>query len=112
MILSGRIYTAEELYQLGVVDILADNGDGVNEVLRFIKKHDKNRNTRKSLLKIRNRVNPVTLEELLDIGEIWVEAAMSLTSRELKVMERLVRSQDKMAKTLVQTVSDNISASM
>ncbi|MGD8874451.1 MAG: crotonase/enoyl-CoA hydratase family protein [Gammaproteobacteria bacterium] len=112
MILSGRIYTAEELYEIGVVDILADNGGGVDEVLKFIKKHDKNRNTRKSLLKIRNRVNPVTLEELLDIGEIWVDAAMSLTSRELKVMERLVRSQDKMAKTLVQTVDENISASM
>ena len=110
MILSGRIYTAEELYEIGVVDILADDGGGVDEVLKFIKKHGKNRNTRKSLMKIRNRVNPITLEELLDIGEIWVDAAMSLTSKELKVMDRLVRSQDKMAKTLVQTVSENISA--
>jgi DSF synthase len=110
MILSGRIYTAEELYEIGVVDILADDGGGVEEVLRFINKHGKNKNTRESLLKIRNRVNPVTLEELLDIGEIWVDAAMSLTSRELKVMERLIRSQDKMAKTLVQTVSEGVSA--
>jgi DSF synthase len=110
MILSGRIYTAEELYEIGVVDILADDGGGVDEVLKFIKKHGKNRNTRKSLMKIRNRVNPITLEELLDIGEIWVDAAMSLTSKELKVMDRLVRSQDKMARTLVQTVSENISA--
>ncbi|MGB5180246.1 MAG: hypothetical protein WBP44_16135, partial [Gammaproteobacteria bacterium] len=52
-----------------------------------------------------NRVNPVSYEELIDIGEIWVEAAMSLTSRELKVMERLVKSQDRMAKTLVQSVT-------
>jgi len=110
MILSGRIYTAEELYELGVVDILANDGDGVNEVLKFIKKHGKNKNTRKSLLKVRNRVNPVTLEELLDIGKIWVDAAMSLKSRELKVMERLIRSQDKMAKTLMQTANSNISA--
>jgi DSF synthase len=107
MILSGRIYTAEELHEIGVVDILADDGDGISEVEKFIKKHEKNSNTRKSLLKIRNRVNPVTLDELLDIGEIWVEAAMSLTTRELKVMERLIRSQDRMAKTLVNpAVSD------
>jgi DSF synthase len=110
MILSGRIYTAEELYEMGVVDILAQDGGGVDEILKLVKKHEKNKNTRKSLLKIRNRVNPVTFEELLDIGEIWVDAAMSLTARELKVMERLVRSQDKMAKTLIQTVSNNISA--
>ena len=104
MILSGRIYTAEELHDIGVVDILAEDGEGVSGVNDFIKRHDKNCNTRKSLLKIRNRVNPVTLGELLDIGEMWVDAAMSLTTRELKVMERLIRSQDRMSKTLVNTV--------
>jgi DSF synthase len=103
MILSGRIYTADELYELGVVDVLAKDGEGVEEVNMFIRKHEKNRNTRQSLLKVRNRVNPVTYKELIDIGEVWVDAAMTLTSRELKIMERLIRSQDKMAKTLVQT---------
>jgi len=111
MILSGRIYTAEELHDIGVVDILAEDGEGVAEIDRFIKRHERNRNTREAMLKIRNRVNPVTLEELLDIGEIWVEAAMSLTTRELKVMERLIRSQDRMAKTLVDTVIDNVQLS-
>ena len=102
MILSGRIYSAEELYEIGVVDVIANDGEGVDEVNKFIKKHEKNSNTRIPLLKIRNRVNRVSYEELIDIGEIWVEAAMSLTSRELKVMARLIRSQDKMAKTLVE----------
>jgi len=108
MILSGRIYSAEELHEIGVVDILADDGEGVAEVGKFIKRHEKTRNTRKSLLKIRNRVNPVTLDELLDIGEIWVEAAMALTTRELKVMSRLIRSQDRMAKTLVNTAVEEV----
>jgi len=103
MILSGRIYSADELYELGVVDVLANDGEGIDEVNRFVTKHAKSKNTRASLLKIRNRVNPVSYEELIDIGEIWVEAAMSLTSRELKIMERLIKSQDRMAKTLAQT---------
>jgi len=111
MILSGRIYTAEELHEIGVVDVLADDGEGASEVNRFIKKHDKSGNTRKALLKIRNRVNPVTLNELLDIGEIWVDTAMSLTTRELKVMERLIRSQDRMAKTLASTSIENVQIS-
>ncbi len=105
MILSGRIYSADELYEMGVVDVLANDGEGLDEVNKFVKKHEKNKNTRESLLKIRNRVNPVTYKELIDIGEIWVEAAMSLTSRELKVMERLIKSQDRMAKTLAQTAA-------
>ena len=103
MILSGRIYSAEELFEMGVVDVLAEAGDGLNEVSRFMERHRKNRNTRTAILKIRNRVNPVTLEELYDIGEIWVDAAFSLTERELKVMERLVRSQDKMYKTMIKS---------
>ena len=103
MILSGRIYSAQELYEMGVVDVVAEDGDGINEINKFIKILTKNKNTRSALLKIRHRVNPVSLKELLDIGEIWVDAAMSLGSRELKTMERLVRSQDRMAKTLVQT---------
>ena len=105
MILSGRIYSAQELYEMGVVDVVAEDGDGINEINKFIKILTKNKNTRSALLKIRHRVNPVSLQELLDIGEIWVDAAMSLSSRELKTMERLVRSQDRMAKTLVQTES-------
>ncbi len=108
MILSGRVYTAEELHEIGVVDYIAEDGEGVNETMKIIKKHEKNKNTRSALLKIRNRIDPVTLKELLDIGEIWVDAAMSLTSRELKVMERLIRSQDKMAKNLVETVSHKV----
>ena len=105
MILSGRIYSAKELFDMGVIDVLAENGDGVNEASRFIERYPKNQNTRKALLKIRHRVNPVTLEELLDIGQLWVDAAMSLGNRELKVMERLIRSQDKMTKTMETTLN-------
>jgi DSF synthase len=100
MILSGRIYSAGDLFGMGVVDVLAENGDGENESSRFIERHRKSQNTRKAILKIRHRVNPVTLEELLDIGQIWVDSAMSLGNRELKVMERLIRSQDKISKTI------------
>ena len=101
MILSGRIYSAEELHNMGVVDVLSEDGDGLIEVSRFIDRYRRNQNTKKAILKIRHRINPVTLEELLDIGEVWVDAAMSLSDRELKVMERLIRSQDRMYRTLV-----------
>jgi hypothetical protein len=49
---------------------------------------------------------------MMDIGEIWVDAAMSLSPKELKVMERLIRSQDRMASTLIreQETKVNVSA--
>jgi DSF synthase len=104
MILGGRIYSARELHEMGLIDLLFDGSNGVEEVYLFIKKLTKNQNTRKAILEIRNKIDPVTFEEMLDIGEIWVDAAMSLTNRELRTMERLMRSQDKIAKTLSQTI--------
>jgi DSF synthase len=100
MILSGKIYSAEELYDMALIDAISEDDDGVQEVERFIRKLDKSRNTRSAISKIRNRVHPVTYEEMLDIGEIWVKSAMSLSSHEIKVMQRLVRAQDRMAKSL------------
>jgi len=110
MILSGRIYSAEELYDLGVIDYIFEDDHGVQEIDSFIKKLEKSKNTRKAILKIRNRVNPVTFEEMLDIGEIWVESAMALSQKEVKVMQRLVRSQDRMAKSLLHIAENDLSA--
>ena len=100
MIFSGRIYSAQELHDMCLVDMVAESGYGEVEVKNFIKKIEKSRNTRVAVLKIRNMINPVSFEEMLKIGEIWVESAMSLSAKELKTMQRLVRSQDRMAKSL------------
>jgi DSF synthase len=108
MILSGRIYSAEELYDLGLIDFLSEGDQCLKDIAGFIKKLEKTSNTRRAILKIRNRINPVSFEEMLDVGEIWVDAAMLLSSRELKVMERLIRSQDRMAKTLANINEDRI----
>lgn len=100
MILSGRIYAANELYDMGLIDLVAENNCGESAIENFIKKLEKTQNTRKAVLKIRNLINPVSIEEMLTIGQIWVDAAMSLSDRELKTMRRLVKSQDRMAKSL------------
>jgi len=105
MILSGRIYTAQELHEMCLVDVVADTGYGEVEVENFIKKLEKSKNTRAAILKIRNMINPVSFEEMLRIGELWVESAMSLSAKELKTMQRLVRSQDRMAKSMVSSES-------
>ena len=96
IILSGNMYKAEELYEMGVVDVLAENGDGENALYDFIKKQDRRANGYQAVQRARHRFNPVTHQELLDITTIWVDAALKLTEKDLKVMDRLVRSQEKM----------------
>jgi DSF synthase len=94
MILSGRVYSAEELYQMGVVDILAENGGGEKAVYEYISRHSRRWNTHQSLLKVRNRVRPIFHEELVDVAEIWVDTVFNLRAKDLRIMERMLKSQN------------------
>lgn len=94
MVRSGKVYTAEELYDMGVVDVLAETGAGEKAVQDWVRKTHKSLNSFQAIQKAKQRTNQLTREELIDITEIWVDAAMRLTERNLKVMERLVRAQN------------------
>jgi DSF synthase len=95
MILSGRIYSAEELHELGLVDVLAENGEGIEAVRNYVAKQARCSNGYMALQKARHRFNPVTYQEMMDITNIWVEAALQLKEKDLKVMDRFLRSQQK-----------------
>lgn len=94
MVRSGKIYTGEELYQMGVVDVLAEDGQGEYALNSWVKKNHRSLNSFQAINRAKHRINPLTLEELYDITEIWVDAALRLNERNLKVMERLVRAQN------------------
>ena len=93
MILSGKIHTAEELYDMGVVDILAEDGEGEAEVRKFLGSGEARYRLHRALAQARQRVSPVTFEELRDITDIWVETAMQLSESDLRRMERLALAQ-------------------
>lgn len=95
MILGGRLFDAAELHELGVVDVLAEDGEGEKAVYEYMAQHSRRRNAYQSVLKARQRVHPITLEELMDIADLWVDAAMNLEAKDIRLMERLVRAQDK-----------------
>ncbi len=94
MVRSGKVYTGEELYLMGVVDVLAEDGQGKYALDNWIKKNHRSLNSFQAINKAKQRVNPLTFDELNDIVEIWVDAALRLDERNLKVMERLVRAQN------------------
>ncbi len=96
MILGGKMYSAEELYEVGLIDILAEDGKGVEAVNEYIRKQERRSNGFLALQKARHRYNPVTLQELMDITTVWVDAALKLNEKDLKVMDRFVRSQEKL----------------
>jgi DSF synthase len=97
MIFSGRIYTAAELHEMGVVDIVAEDGAGEAAVYDYIGRNARRRNGMQAVFNCRQHFSPVSYDELLNITNIWVDAAMRLEDRDLKLMSRLGRSQLKLA---------------
>jgi DSF synthase len=94
VITSGKIYSAEEMHALGVVDAVAEDGQGEAEVAALIRKRSRSRNGLAALAATRRRVHSITFQELLDVVTIWSDAALRLNLRDLKLMQRLVSRQN------------------
>lgn len=94
LITSGKIYTAEEMAAQGVVDVVAENGNGEAEVAALIRRRSRSRNGFAALAQVRRRVQRIEFSELLDVVQIWVDSALKLNSRDLKLMQRLVSRQN------------------
>jgi DSF synthase len=100
LIMSGRLYTAEELHAMGVVDVLADDGEGEVAVKRLIAENSRKHNAHLAIYRARRRSNPVTFAELSDIVDIWIDAALSVTEYDLRKMQRLAMAQDRRVQTM------------
>src|SRR5207248_9216775 len=101
LVTGGNMYTARQLYDLGVVDVLAPDGLGEAAVYSFVRKHARTPNGRRALEMVRREVEPVTHEELMRVVNIWADAALRLSERDLRLMERLVRAQSRSADLLL-----------
>jgi DSF synthase len=95
MVFSGQIYTAGELHDMGVVDVLCEDGMGEQAVYDFVEKTERSFASRRSVYASRQIINPVSRDELIRITDMWVEAALTLTPADLRKMERLAGAQDR-----------------
>ncbi len=95
IISSGRMYTGEELHAMGVVDVLAEDGEGKDAVNNYIRQHAAHRTSRLAMQQAYMHVNPAPLDEMRAILDLWVDTAINLDERSLRVMERLVRAQSR-----------------
>jgi DSF synthase len=93
LILSGRVQPATKLHELGVVDVLAKDGEGESAVIDWIAKNSRRRSGHQAVMRVRQEVSPVTRAGLDAITEIWVDCAMRLEDRDLRMMGRVVRAQ-------------------
>ncbi len=97
LIYSGDIYSAESLYDLGVVDVLAEPGESDKTLVNYVRTARRRSNALKLLRHVRQNYRQVPYDELLKITTLWVDAALNLGKGELGIMKRLVRAQNRRA---------------
>ncbi|GAB3752493.1 crotonase/enoyl-CoA hydratase family protein [Lysobacter olei] len=102
IILEGRVYTSDELYALGIVDVLVPKGHGEQAVRELIRQQQRAPHAHRALNRVRALSQPVEREELMQITEVWVDAALQLSDRSLRTMERIVRAQSRRASGTVE----------
>ncbi len=95
MIMSGRVYVAEELYEIGLVDFVVEAGEGRGAIEDFVGKNGWHHRSHTAIYQAGRRVNPLTYQELRDIAELWVDSVMNLGDGDLRRMERLAAAQDR-----------------
>jgi DSF synthase len=93
LILSGKVLPAAKLHEMGIVDVLAKDGEGESAVTQWIMNNDRRHNGMRAVFAARQHVHPVTRDELDAITETWVDAALRIEDRDLKMMSRIVRAQ-------------------
>jgi DSF synthase len=59
----------------------------------YISRNQRRHAVHNSIYQVRRRVNTLTFEELRDITEIWVDAALQLSDTDLRKMDRLMSAQ-------------------
>ncbi len=95
MILKGKQYTAEQAFEMGLVDVLVEDGEGEKAVYNWIEKNRRFSNGYLAAQKAKNHINPITNDELMDITRLWVDVALKLSDREYSIMDRFIHSQEK-----------------
>ena len=93
MVLSGQIYTAEQLHRRGLVDHVAEDGAGEQMLEQVVRAMEPRFRGTMAALQARRIAAPISYESLQVVVDHWAVTAMGLTNRDMRLMERLARAQ-------------------
>lgn len=91
---AGRVYTARELYELDLVDVVAPEGKAFETARQWmLEGGDEKWRRRQALVQFRKHCFPLQKEELTRIVELWTDCSLSVSAHDLRYMEKLVAAQ-------------------
>lgn len=88
-----KVYSAAQLLEMGLVDEVVPQGSGELAVERYIREHASRRKARMMVRQAVRRSAGIDYAEGRRVVEDWVEAAMQLTTEEVRAMEMLILMQ-------------------
>ncbi|MEL7188849.1 MAG: crotonase/enoyl-CoA hydratase family protein [Pseudomonadota bacterium] len=97
IITSTETYSAQDMYDLGIVHVLAEPGEGVKATQDYIRKAERRHSGMVGARRATKQVWKLELEELNRITEMWADTALQLSEQDLKMMSRLVAAQARVA---------------
>jgi DSF synthase len=96
MMLSSRVYTAEEMHALGLVHVVAEPGKGEEAVRAYIARNGRRQAGHRGIYKSSSLIDAIELEELEAVVEVWADSALRLTESDLRLMKKLVDAQTRL----------------
>ena len=96
LILSNETYTAEQMYDWGLVHHLAEPGKGIEAVREFMARSSRKHSGMVAAKAAMRHAAPIELDELRGIVDLWADAALQLREQDLKLMQRLASAQERL----------------
>lgn len=90
---SGRVYDAEALFEMGLVDILAERGEGEAAVRAYLAKQSGRVAGLAAAYAAELDAMPLHRRQFDQVVERWADAALQIGERDRRLMQKLVRSQ-------------------
>nr|WP_281432952.1 crotonase/enoyl-CoA hydratase family protein [Aestuariivirga litoralis] len=90
---SGKIFSAGDLHAQGLIDVLAENGEGRARLLKWIEGGEKRFSDLRAVAQNRRNTMPISYEELIAVNDEWGECCYMVEPTDVRHMERLVAAQ-------------------
>jgi DSF synthase len=92
---SNKTYTATEIHDMRIIDKVCEDGHGLSEMSLMIKNGELEKYISDPFLNICNKVSK---QELLDVVDVWIDKAFTLTDNNLSRMSKLANFQNRKIK--------------
>jgi DSF synthase len=95
LIEDGRTRSADELHELGLIDLVCEPGEGDAVLRKLVMDRAQRFGADLALKRVRQRADPLSKAELIDIVDVWVDLALNLSEADLRRMDCLARHQER-----------------